>query len=579
MQFEELNLSPEVLNGLRDFNYKEPTPIQEECIPTILDGKDLIASAQTGTGKTGAFVLPIITKLQQHKGKGIRALILAPTRELAKQIDEQIVGLGYYSGITSATVYGGGGSDDWTRQEKTLYHEQVNIIVATPGRLIDHITIKSIDFSKIDFFVLDEADRMLDMGFLGDVRAIESRMPAKRQNLLFSATIPVDIEKFAREITNNPERINVATYTEAKGVRQIIYRAPEKYKTDLLVHLAKDLKMSSTIVFVRTKKGTESLARQLSKAGLKVTSIHGDRTQKEREQALMDFRSGKYNIVVATDVLSRGIDIADVSHIVNYDVPSELDDYIHRIGRTARVDAEGDAITFVCRKDERKFGVIEKKMKDKLDFRELPDGAWNGGSSDTKKDESKSNKSSDSGKSEGKSSGKGNRGRSKSTKPRGNNRSKSKNTDTGQSSTEAKEKEVQKADQKSNKPNPRKRSSGSRRRSSSRSNTNKSGSARSSSSQKKEQETETTQKTSNRSRSSTKSKSNRDNSNRSRRKNSPKPKTQHNTVNYEEVKERQRQSLRDAQSTKRALMHNKEYSGPEKKGIVGFIKKIFGKDE
>ncbi len=570
MQFEELNLSPEVLNGLRDFNYKEPTPIQEECIPTILEGKDLIASAQTGTGKTGAFVLPIITKLQQHKGKGIRALILAPTRELAKQIDEQIVGLGYYSGITSATVYGGGGSDDWTRQEKTLYHEQVNIIVATPGRLIDHITIKSIDFSNIDFFVLDEADRMLDMGFLGDVRAIESRMPSKRQNLLFSATIPVDIEKFAREITNNPERINVATYTEAKGVRQIIYKAPEKYKTELLVHLAKDLKMNSTIVFVRTKKGTESLARQLSKAGLKVTSIHGDRTQKEREQALMDFRSGKYNIVVATDVLSRGIDIADVSHIVNYDVPSELDDYIHRIGRTARVDAEGDAITFVCRKDERKFGVIEKKMKDKLDFRELPDGAWNGGSSDKQKDESKNNKSSDS----GKSSGKGNRGRNKSTKPRGNNHSKSKKADTSQSSNEAKEKEAQKADQK---PNPRRRSSGSRRRSSSGSNAKKQGRDRSSNSQQNEQET--TQKTSNRTSRSTRSKSKRDNSNRSRRKNPPKPKTQHNTVNYEEVKERQRQSLRDAQSTKRALMHNKEYSGPEKKGIVGFIKKIFGKDD
>jgi len=570
LQFEELNLSPEVLDGLRDFNYKEPTPIQEQCIPKILEGKDLIASAQTGTGKTGAFVLPILTRLQQHKGKGIRTLILAPTRELAKQIDEQIVGLGYYSGITSATVYGGGGSDDWTRQEKTLYHEQVNIIVATPGRLIDHITIRSIDFSNIDFFVLDEADRMLDMGFLGDVRAIESRLPKKRQNLLFSATIPTDIEKFAREITNKPEHINVATFTEAKGIRQIIYKAPEKHKTDLLVYLAKDLKMDSTIVFVRTKKGTESLTRELSRAGLKVTSIHGDRTQKEREQALMDFRSGKYNIVVATDVLSRGIDIADVSHIVNYDVPSELDDYIHRIGRTARADAKGDAITFVCKRDERKFGVIEMKMKDKLDFRELPDISGNVDSGSKQKEEKKSRKSSDSDKSKEKSSGKGNRspGRRKSSKPRGNNRSKAKTNNQKDSNTA--EKKDQKTEQKSNN---RKKSSGNRRRNTSGS--GKSNRGRGRNSQKDEQET--TQKTNPRSNRSNRSKNNRNTSaNRGRRKNA---KSQHTPVNYDEVRERQRQSLRDAQSTKRALMHNKEYSGPEKKGIVGFIKKIFGKDD
>lgn len=564
MQFEELNLSPEVLSGLRDFNYKEPTPIQEQCIPKILDGKDIIASAQTGTGKTGAFVLPILTRLQQYKGQGIRALILAPTRELAKQIDEQILGLGYYTGITSATIYGGGGSDDWTRQEKTLYTEQVNIIVATPGRLIDHMTIREIDFSNIDFFVLDEADRMLDMGFLGDVRTIESRMPRKRQNLLFSATIPNDIEKFAREITHHPERVNVATRTEAKGVRQIVYKAPEKYKMDLLVHLATDLKMDSTIVFVRTKKGTESLARNLSKAGLKVTSIHGDRTQKEREEALNDFRSGKYNIVVATDVLSRGIDIADVSHIVNYDVPSELDDYIHRIGRTARADAKGDAITFVCKRDERKFQIIEKTMKDKLDFRELPDGNWND-SGNGKKDKG-SAKSSDSNKSRGGSSRRrGGSNNKRSGKPKGNNRSRSKTQEQKTNEADSSNNSTRKTDQKSS---GKGRSSTSKRRSNS-SRKNHQGNRGRSTGQKGGEATQH-DKSSNRS-----GKRNPKGPHSRKR-----PSRNKKAVSYEDVRKQQRQSLRDAQSTKRALMQNKEYSGPQqKKGIVGFIKKIFGKDE
>ncbi len=564
MQFEELNLSPEVLNGLRDFNYKEPTPIQEQCIPNILEGKDILASAQTGTGKTGAFVLPILTKVQQHKGQGIRALILAPTRELAKQIDEQIVGLGYYTGVTSATVYGGGGSDDWTRQEKTLYAEQVNIIVATPGRLIDHMTIREINFSNIDFFVLDEADRMLDMGFLGDVRTIESRMPRKRQNLLFSATIPDDIEKFAREITHHPDRINVATRTEAKGVRQIVYKAPEKYKTDLLVHLATDLKMDSTIVFVRTKKGTESLARSLSKAGLKVTSIHGDRTQKEREEALNDFRSGKYNIVVATDVLSRGIDIADVSHIVNYDVPSELDDYIHRIGRTARADAKGDAITLVCKKDERKFQIIEKTMKDKLDFRELPDASWNEEGS-RGKEHNKIDKSSDSGKSSGRSPRKS--GSRNNRKPSGSkeNRGSSKNQKTKTTEQDSSD-NGKKTDQK---PTSKGRSSGSQSRSNS---SRKRQGNRGRSSAAKSTKEESADKTNDRSARPQNSRK----STRGPRRNKP---DRNAPVNYEDVRKQQRQSLRDAQSTKRALMQNKEYSGPQKKGIVGFIKKIFGKDD
>ncbi|HKI44746.1 MAG TPA: DEAD/DEAH box helicase [Balneolales bacterium] len=563
MQFEELNLSPDVLNGLRDFNYKEPTPIQEQCIPKILEGKDILASAQTGTGKTGAFVLPILTKVQQHKGQGIRALILAPTRELAKQIDEQIVGLGYYTGVTSATVYGGGGSDDWTRQEKTLYAEQVNIIVATPGRLIDHMTIREINFSNIDFFVLDEADRMLDMGFLGDVRTIESRMPRKRQNLLFSATIPDDIEKFAREITHHPDRINVATRTEAKGVRQIVYKAPEKVKTDLLVHLATDLKMDSTIVFVRTKKGTESLARSLSRAGLKVTSIHGDRTQKEREEALNDFRSGKYNIVVATDVLSRGIDIADVSHIVNYDVPSELDDYIHRIGRTARADAKGDAITLVCKKDERKFQIIEKTMKDKLDFRELPDASWNGEGS-RGKENNQGDKSSDSGKSGGrsprKSGSRNNRKPSGSKGNRGNSKNQKTKTTEQDSSDNGK-----KTDQK---PTSKGRSSGSQRRTNS---SRKRQDNRDRSSAKSTKE-ESAGKTNNR---PDRPQNSRKNTRGPRRNKSDRD----TAVNYEDVRKQQRQSLRDAQSTKRALMQNKEYSSPQKKGIVGFIKKIFGKDD
>ncbi len=562
MQFDELNLSPEVLNGLKDFNYKEPTPIQEQCIPKICDGKDIIASAQTGTGKTGAFVLPILTRLQQHKGAGIRALILAPTRELVKQIDEQIVGLGYYSGVTSATVYGGGTSDDWSRQERTLYEEQVNIIVATPGRLIDHLTIREADFNNIEFFVLDEADRMLDMGFLGDVRTIESRLPIKRQNLLFSATIPTDIEIFARDITHDAERINVATFTEAKGIRQIIYRAPENRKTDLLVQLAKDLKMDSTIVFVRTKKGTESLTGRLLRAGLSVTSIHGDRTQQEREQALVDFRSGKYNMLIATDVLSRGIDIADVSHIVNYDVPSELDDYIHRIGRTARLDARGDAITFVCDRDERQFQVIEKNMKDKLDFRHLPDEfASNGhGSNGRGKTERKARPEK---KSSGAAQGKGeNRDRRKAPK-------KSRSNNRGQSPDRQKQGKATAGtghDQKSN------RSETSRKRDSSAPNKKKP-----SSGQRQNTPRSGGQRAGNNSR---RSNGRPGPDNRKSRSSSHKKESWKKAVNYENVRERQQQSLRDAQATKRALMQNKEFGTDEKKkGLVGFIRNLFSSND
>ncbi len=355
--------------GLSDMGFTKPTPIQSQAIPVVLEGKDLLASAQTGTGKTAAFALPLLEKLSTNKKNGIRALILAPTRELAVQIDEQFWTIGYHTGVTTASVYGG---TDWGAQEQAI-RDGVNVLVATPGRLLDHIKVSNVDFSQLEFLVLDEADRMLDMGFIPDVMTIIRRLPKERQTLMFSATLSEKVESLARELTKNPVRINISSFKPAEGVDQRAYKVDEDKKIDLVLHLFDSAaEVASAIIFTGTKRGADGLARALRKKGVKVSSIHGDRDQKEREATLADFKAGRINVIVATDVMARGIDITGVSHVVNFDVPRDLDDYIHRIGRTARAEKKGTAITLVNRQDFRYFQVISEKMGSRLKVLDNP---------------------------------------------------------------------------------------------------------------------------------------------------------------------------------------------------------------
>lgn len=349
--------------------YSKPTPIQLEAIPAVLQGKDLLASAQTGTGKTAAFAVPLLHKLSEVKKAGIRALVLAPTRELAMQIDEQFWSIGYHTGVTTASVYGG---TDWGSQEQAI-RDGVNVLVATPGRLLDHIRVNKIDFSQLEFLVLDEADRMLDMGFIPDVKTIISKLPKERQTLMFSATLSPKVESLARELTRNPVRINISTFKTAEGIKQVAYKVAEEHKLELVLHLFDTEEVASAIVFTGTKRGADSLGRALKRKGVKVNSMHGDRDQKQREETLAEFKSGRINVIVATDVMARGIDITGVSHVINFDVPRDLDDYIHRIGRTARAEKTGTAITLVSGQDERYFQTIFQGIGDKLTVNSLPD--------------------------------------------------------------------------------------------------------------------------------------------------------------------------------------------------------------
>lgn len=368
MKFTDFNLSESLLAGLRDVQFNEPTPIQEKAIPIVTEGKDLIATAQTGTGKTGAFVVPIMERVLKSERKGVKALILSPTRELASQIDEQIFAIGYHAGISSATVIGG---SDFSVQAKAL-KAGVDIIVATPGRLIDQNKVVNIDFSSLEYFVLDEADRMLDMGFLPDMKKIISWLPEKRQTLLFSATMPPEIQKLASSIMSSPETVEIERSKPSQLVEQRAYSLLSKQKIPLVKKIFSSLKWESCIIFTSTKKGTDELQRLLKREGIKAESIHGDRSQDERNRALAAFKNGQVPVIVATDVLARGIDIKEVSIIINYDVPNNTDDYIHRIGRTGRYDKSGIAITFVTKRDNRIFRSIENIRGNTLKKIDLP---------------------------------------------------------------------------------------------------------------------------------------------------------------------------------------------------------------
>ncbi len=369
MKFTEFNLSESLIAGLNDVSFTEPTPVQEKSIPIVLEGKDLISTAQTGTGKTGAFVIPLMEKILHSKREGVKALILSPTRELATQIDQEIFAIGYHAGISSATVIGG---SDFAVQAKAL-KAGVDIIVATPGRLMDQHKVMSIDFSNLEFFVLDEADRMLDMGFLPDIKKIISWLPENRQTLLFSATMPNEIQKLASSIMKNPESVEIERSKPSQLVEQRAYTLLSNQKIPIVKGIFKELDWESCIIFTSTKKGTDELQRLLKKEGIKAQSIHGDRSQDERNKALNAFKNGQVPVIVATDVLARGIDIKGVSIIINYDVPNNTDDYIHRIGRTGRYDKSGIAITFVTRRDSRTFQEIEKIKGNKIKTLDVPD--------------------------------------------------------------------------------------------------------------------------------------------------------------------------------------------------------------
>jgi len=363
MSFSALGLSEKMLEGVKAMGYAEPTPIQLRAIPLVLTGKDVIGSAQTGTGKTAAFALPILSKLGQHQPVGPRALILEPTRELAAQVETAIRDYARFTNLKISVVYGGVG---YGRQTDEL-RAGADVVAATPGRLLDHLEQGTLKLDKVEFLVLDEADRMLDMGFLPDVRRIVEKCPRQRHTALFSATLPPQIETLIQWAMHNPETIEIgARRSPAETVKHVIYPVSDLQKTDLLLELLKRVNYDSVIIFCRTKHGADRIAHTLKRANHAVCVLHSNRTQKEREQSLQGFREGRYEVLVATDIAARGLDIADVSHVINYDVPQHPEDYIHRIGRTGRAEATGDAFTIMIAEDASHVYSIERFIGKKI---------------------------------------------------------------------------------------------------------------------------------------------------------------------------------------------------------------------
>jgi ATP-dependent RNA helicase RhlE len=362
MPFTKLGLSNPVLEGVRAMGYVEPTPIQLRAIPLILAGRDVIGSAQTGTGKTAAFALPILSQLAQHSPQP-RFLVLEPTRELAAQVETAIRDFARFTNLRIAVLFGGVG---YGRQLDAL-RDGVDVLVATPGRLLDHVQRGTCKLDRVKYLVLDEADRMLDMGFLPDVRRILDRCPRQRHTSLFSATIPPEIETLIQWAMNNPETIEIgARRTPKDTVTHVIYPVSDSQKADLVLELLKRVSYDSVIVFCRTKHGADRVAHLLKRSNHAVAVLHSNRTQREREQALRGFRDGRFEVLVATDIAARGLDIAEVSHVINYDVPQHPEDYIHRIGRTGRMEAKGDAYTLMVAEDIRHVNAIERFISQKI---------------------------------------------------------------------------------------------------------------------------------------------------------------------------------------------------------------------
>lgn len=357
--FKEFNFDKGIMEGLESMGYEVPTPIQSQVIPHILHGNDIIGCAQTGTGKTAAYLLPVLHKIVNNPVDGINALIIAPTRELALQIAMQIEGLGYFMNVSSLAVYGGTSGAEWEVQKKAL-QQGVDIVVATPGKLISFLNMDLVPVNQLQHLILDEADRMLDMGFVDDIMKIISYLPQNRHTYLFSATMPPKIRELSKKILHNAVEINIALSRPAEGILQVAYMTYDNQKTPLLKLLLKNRDLKSIIIFTSTKINAKSIARDMLKMGFNVADIHSDLEQSERERLLLQFSNKQLQIVVATDVLSRGIDVENIDLVVNYDVPKEAEDYVHRVGRTARAEKTGIAITLVNEEEQSMLSRIEK---------------------------------------------------------------------------------------------------------------------------------------------------------------------------------------------------------------------------
>ena len=361
MPFSSLGLDPKILQAVKEAGYTEPTPIQAAAIPQIMAGHDLIGIAQTGTGKTAAFTLPMLTRLAASTGgvhqRGTRALVIAPTRELAFQIEENVRGYGKHLKLSVATVFGGVGE----RPQIEALRNGTNLIIACPGRLVDLMNQRYANFSALEYLVLDEADRMLDMGFIPDIRRIVKQLPQKRQTLLFSATLSKEIEQLTSEFLHHPKTVQIGKRSNpAETVTQMVYEVPMHLKPGLLSHLLADPKMDSVLVFTRTKHGADRVARRLEQQGIKCGTLHANRSQNQRLRALKEFKEGALRVLVATDIAARGIDVDGISHVVNYDFPMHSEDYVHRIGRTGRALAIGDAISFITPEDHGPLKTLER---------------------------------------------------------------------------------------------------------------------------------------------------------------------------------------------------------------------------
>jgi ATP-dependent RNA helicase RhlE len=373
LNFTEFGFDPRLMESIEAIGYESATPVQEQAIPAILNGQDMIASAQTGTGKTAAFLLPIIHRIITTKhDEHIKCLIIVPTRELATQIDQQMQGMAYFTPVSSIAVYGGTDGATFSNEQKALT-DGADVVICTPGRMLAHLNMGYVQISGLSYLILDEADRMLDMGFFDDLMKIVSFLPKQRQNLMFSATMPSAIRQLARQILTHPLEINIASSKPAERVRQEAFVVYDTQKTPLVQLLLKDKKLRSILIFCSTKDKTKQLTRELKKLKLSADEIHSDIDQSSRESVLNRFKSRDLNILVATDILSRGIDIEDIDLVINYDVPHDAEDYIHRVGRTARAESEGEAITLIGEKDQRRFLAIEELIGKPVEKIPVPD--------------------------------------------------------------------------------------------------------------------------------------------------------------------------------------------------------------
>lgn len=385
MKFTDLGLKPELLTALDYMGFVDATPVQEKAIPTILENKDLLACAQTGTGKTAAFILPILNKLVGRTETKVNTLIVVPTRELALQIDKEIQGLSYFVSVGSMPIYGGGDGSNFNEQKRAL-KEGVDIIVSTPGKLISHLNLGYVNFDHVEHLILDEADKMLDMGFAEDLKKIISFLPKKRQNLMFSATMPPKIKDMARRILHNPEEIVLSLSKPAEGIKQQVYLTFDNQKEPLLKSVLEERKeYESTILFTSAKDKVNEITRFLNRNKIPSKGISSNLAQDEREEVLRKFRSKRIPVLVATDVLSRGIDIKDINLVINYDCPMDAEDYVHRIGRTARANTKGEAITFVNQKDMHRLARIEKLIEKEIPRLTLPEELGEGPAYDPSK--------------------------------------------------------------------------------------------------------------------------------------------------------------------------------------------------